>query len=155
LLLGKSGQRRRHLALRNLTLTAFGFVILGTVLDWFRFELPNLPPGVVFQLSGLEIQQRGETIILFAIAGAAFTFMGRGLTGLIVPTLAAAMALVIVIYTYRDPYPVHQDLVVLEGYYLTLIAAATALAACLLRWREYVQDLRASRVASRTTTAQH
>ena len=131
------------MSLRNTALAAFAFVILGTLLDWFEFTTPFTPSGFVFTVSGLDIQQRGETIILFAIAGAVFTLFGRGLTALIVPALAAAMALIVVLYTYSDPYPLHEELVVLEGFYLTLVASLGALVCCLLRLPEL---LRAERI---------
>ena len=109
----------------------FGFILtgIGSLLPWFRWETVIGGREAFFAMSALDIADRGETIFVFAVVGGTVVSFAKRATPMIIPVLAAAMSLIVVLYTRSNPLPLPGDMVMLEGFYLTLSGTVIALIA--------------------------
>jgi hypothetical protein len=89
----------------------FGFILtgIGTQLPWFRWEMIISGREAIFEVSALDMADRGETILVFAVVGGTVVWFASRATPIIISVLAAAMSLVVVLYTYSNPLPDRRD----------------------------------------------
>jgi hypothetical protein len=116
----------------------FGFVLVGTgtLLPWFRWERVIGGREAIFEESGVDMADRGETILVFAVVGGIVVWFATHPTTLIIPVLTAVMALVVVLYSYNTPPTPIDDKEAVEGFYITLAGTMIALAASAARLLE-------------------
>jgi hypothetical protein len=116
--------------LRSTALLGFILTGIGSLLPWFRWEIVIGGRGeAIFEVSAIDMAERGETLLFFSVVGGAVIWFATRATPLTIPVLAAGMSLIVVLYTYNDPYPPLDNMDALQGFYVTLAGTVIALAA--------------------------
>jgi hypothetical protein len=116
----------------------FGFILtgIGTQLPWFRWEMIISGREAIFEVSALDMADRGETIPVFAVVGGTVVWFASRATPIIISVLAAAISLVVVLYTYSNPLPPIEEMELLRGFYVTLAGTVIAFAASTVHFLE-------------------
>jgi hypothetical protein len=58
-----------RIMLRGMALLGFILTGIGTLLPWFRWEMVISGREAIFEVSALDMADRGETILVFAVVG--------------------------------------------------------------------------------------